>query len=441
MDTSLSYKQLKRPIKIGLLFSIFTVLLFEFGVYYYDAPNKGIMYLFLIVCHISMYLGFLQGIKKEPSHSCSREFSVIKILNALFWIALLVAVPKFIIYTGGRILSFNEIVVRMAMSFEDSASLYMEHNLEHVNASGIWRYINWIVVLFSPLHWAYIPLSMYYWKQLNLIRKTGSIFIYFLYCFQFIATGVNVGVFVFVIYFGVIYVLKRNESVKKASRQKRIFNRLFIVVIIVLVVVTLASYFNLTMSSRLGDNVGGSRNINQNSLLWKITPLPLRNLVCYFNSYLAHAYNALAYSFSLPWDSTYGFGYSFYLLDEFDPAQTWLWPRTYNMKMEIAYGWDHWAKWHTPYVWFANDVSHFGVPVVLFILFKFFGSAWRKFKETGNVISFLIFILFVNFVSFISANNQVFQANSNFLAFWFLVILNRLYKNVKWILPSDEKEI
>ena len=190
----------------------------------------------------------------------------------------------------------------------------------------------------------------------------------------------------------------------------------------------------MTMGSRIGDSIG---SIDKDSLFWILTPPPFRNLVCYITKYLTHAYQAVAYSFSVPFESTYGFGHSFYLLDEFDPYHTWLWPRTYNIKIDALFHYDWYSNWHTPYVWFANDVSHFGVPVVFFFLFRFFGRAWRRYRETGNVVSFLVFMMFVEFITFISANNQIFQDNVTLIAFWVLVILHRITRKTQFILTTS----
>lgn len=422
---------INRPIKIGLFFSIFTIILFEFGVYEFNVPNKLQFYIFLAVCNIAMYIGFTNGTTYFKEDKITRQLSINKIMRFLFWISLVLAIPKFLLFTGLRSVSFSTILYKIGQASTDALSLYMEKG-QSGNATGIWRYINWITVLFSPLHWAYIPLSMYYWKNLRLWTKIGTIFIYFFWCAQYIVAGTNVGVFLFVINLGVVFMIKRTSQGKKGK--KKLFNRIVVIVIALLTITLLAGFFNMTMTSRIGDDTGW---VDTSSLFWILTPPPYRNLVCYFTSYLAHAYQALAYSFSIPFESTYGFGHSFYLLDEFDPKHTWLWPRTYNIKIDSVFHYNWYSQWHTPYVWFANDVSHYGVPIVFFFLFRFFGRAWRRFKETGNIVSFLIFMMYVEFISFISANNQIFQANVTMIAFWILVFLNYTTRKSQFNLSSN----
>lgn len=427
-------QKLKRPIKIGLAFSVFTIFLFEFGVYDFFVPNRLLFYVFLFACNLSMYLGFTQGLRKTGQYKKNRIVSINKVVKILFWAALLLAIPDFMLYTRVTSFSLGEILLKMAMSTTDAATLYSEHN-NIANAVGIWRYINWLVILFSPLHWAYIPLSFYYWGKLTVFKKLGTCLIWFLYCAKYLVTGTNVGIFVIVVFAAVSYIIKKNNNAGSTKKKKK--SAIGLVIIALLTVIILAAFFNMTMSSRIGDSIGETY-LNRNSIFWILTPEPFRNLLCYFTRYLANAYNAVAMSFSLPWDCTFGLGHSFYLLDQFDPGQTWLWPRTYNLKMDQAFGWDYYAQWHTPYVWFANDVSHFGVPIVLFILFRFFGKAWRRFNEEKDIISYSVFMMFVLFMTFVSANNQVFQTNSTLIAFWLYAILFNQTKKIKWVYSSNE---
>ena len=68
-----------RPVKIGILFSAFTVVLFEFGVYEWDVPNKFWFYLFLIACNIAMYYGFRVGVNKEVKYPINKQININRI--------------------------------------------------------------------------------------------------------------------------------------------------------------------------------------------------------------------------------------------------------------------------------------------------------------------------------------------------------------------------
>ena len=423
-------RSLRRPIKVGILFSVFTILLYEFGIYKYQLINPILLNIFLLVANIMMYVGFISGAQKSYSYRFDSSISINVVIKALFWISLVVAIPKFMIFTGVRSFSISEIVGRMMYASHNALEVYMEKN-ELRSVTGIWVYINYLNVLVGPLYWAYMLLSMYFWKNLSTLKKLGTLLIWFLYIAQYVVCGTNVGVFLFVINYGIVYLVRRNRE--GIGRKLKVSEKIGIIVIVVFVFVLLAAYFNMTMSSRIDDNIESKRAIlDTNSFLWRITPAPFHELLAYFTRYLASAYQALDFSFSIPFDSTLGVGHSFFLLDNIDPERDGWWMRTYNMKMDQLFHWDYYTNWHTPYVWFANDVSLFGVPFLLFILLRYFGKAWRKFMVTGNVISFL-----VEFISFISANNLVFQQSDTMMAFWLLLILNKTIKNKRWVLSPN----
>lgn len=432
MDETLR-KTLTRPINIGIAFSVFTIILYEFGIYDYPVPNRIEFYFFLLAANLCMYAGFINGMNSYEECVKDQSYNLGRIVTILFWVALLASIPQFMIFTGVRTFSISEIMVKMYVAYEDALDLYMDkQNLD--NATGIWMYINWLVVLTGPLSWAYRILAMLYWKELSLFKKIGTTFIWFLFLSQYITNGTNVGVFLFFISFGVIYFVKKDS--RNITEKK--YSWIGAIVVGALVLITLASYFSMTMGSRIGDQIDGDIPVDEDNLFWIITPEPMRNLLAYFTRYLASAYNALALSFSVPFDTTFGVGHSSFLLNNFDLRHEYLWPKTYIIKLDEAFQWDWYANWHTPYVWLANDFSFWGVPFILFFLFSFFGYSWRKYKETGDVVSFLVFMLYVEFMSFISANNIVFQQPDTMMAFWILLVLNYTTRNIRWIYNLDE---
>ena len=191
--------------------------------------------------------------------------------------------------------------------------------------------------------------------------------------------------------------------------------------------------FDFIMGARIGDKtstvpIGNSVvYLDKQTPLWMLTPSALHPLLSYLSRYVALPYHALAMSFDVPFETTFGIGHSWFLLDNFPFFSADLWDRTYMMKMEQMFEYSHWASWHTAYLWFANDFSHIGVPVILFLLFRVFGKSWRTYITSGNVLSLLFFMLFVKMMIYISANNQVFQPSDTLFAFWILLIAQRKY--------------
>lgn len=418
------------PIKLALGYSLITVILYEFGPYRFPSINKGYLYLFLFACNLAIYIGFMAGARVHVFKS-ERRVNINRLMSVLTIVASIVCVPKFIIYTGFYSNPIGNIIYGISAFFSGmSDQLYMARQELH-SAVGIWRYINYGIIILGPLHWAYIPLSLYFWKRLGGVKRTCAIFVYALYLLQYICTGTNVGIFDFIVTFFVIRIIKKRfeNSTKPKKNPEHTKN----IVLIVIGVFILLYAFDFVMGSRIGEQtesvpIGGARAyLNNNSFLYVSAPNAVKSVLLYLTRYLSVPYHALSLSFDVPFDSTFGVGYSWFLLDNI-PFSKEIWERTYMMKMEGMFNYSHWASWHTAYLWFANDVSHIGVPIVLLFLFQVFGRAWKNFVTSGCVVSLLQFLLFVKFILFISANNQVFQASDHLFAFWILLFLSKNHR-------------
>ncbi len=445
--TNYDKKTYRMPIRVTLIFSALTILLYEFGAYDYPSINKWQLYAFLFAANLAMYIGFVYGAQRIPKQAASAvRFPIEGLMRVLFWISLVVAVPKFILYTGMYDLDFGRIAENIRVFFSSAQDIY-EARQELSSAVGIWRYINYGVVLAGPFYWAYMMLSMLFFGKLSTFKKVGTVFIWVIYLLQYLCTGTNVGFFDFFISFAVIYVVRQLAFSTEEQRKKRSERKLNkkTVIIILLVIAILIAVFSIVMQSRIGDqylkNVRiGNRTakLDEDSFLWRITPAALKPLLAYLTRYLAQPYNALAMAFGCEFDSTLGLGNSWFILDNLGSLSDDWWARTYNMKLDDTFGYGYYGNWHTAYLWFANDVSFFGVPILFMIMFAYFGKAWRIFLDTKDVSAFLVFMLFVKMVYFISANNQVFMNSDTLFAFVALLVLRIFSRNYRWGQPEYE---
>ena len=436
----LNRKLLRKPIVISLWFSAATYLLFIFGSYSYPEINRTKLFIFLLVTNLAMFTGFCFGTKTKSRQPGHVRFPIETTISVLFWISLLVCIPKFAIYTGNLDLDFSEIIYNIRHFFTSSQEIYSaRQNLKSV--SGVWRYINYGLVLAGPLYWAYTPLAMFYWRKLKLSKKIGTLFIWMIYLLQYMCTGTNVGFFDFFITLGVVILIKGATRSASASLKTKISRKQkrTMMIILILIVLLLVLIFSTTMGDRIGSAYKKTSPIgpytapfNYNSPVNKLLPGSLEPLAAFLTRYLAQPYNALAMALDLPFDSTWGLGNSWFVMDNLGSFSATIWERTYNIKLEQNYNFDHYGNWHTAYLWFANDVSFIGVPLLFFILFAVFGKMWKEFLETKSIFAFLFFMLFVKLVYFISANNQVFMNSDTLLAFWGLVLLYILFRHYYW---------
>lgn len=434
-----------KPVKISIIFNMFTLLLYFYGAYDYPYRNSFLLVFFVAFTNLMMYYGFKYGTREKYETDGTRNnyprFPIEKLISFLFWISLIMCIPKFIIYTGNYSFDIEQIFQKIISFFKEaSVDSYLDRNLKP-NATGIWQYINYINVLCGPFMWAYTILGLYFWKKLNWKKKIGSIFIWTINLLSYICTSTNVGFFDFFLTIIIIITIKGWKRNSNLSRQKK-KSQIKIILLAVLVFFMLGYIFSFIMLGRSGGNelsyqrpiiVDGKRcNYRTDNIISAILPPAYKPFYAYLTRYLGHPYNALSLSFDVDFIPSLGVGNSWFMMDNLGPLKETAWNSTYNIAIDKAFGYDYYGNWHTAYIWFANDVSHLGVPFLFFILFAYCGKHWRRYWETNDMFSFLTFMLFVKMMIYMSANNQVFQNSDTFIAFWILFIYLHIGKKWRW---------
>jgi hypothetical protein len=108
--------------------------------------------------------------------------------------------------------------------------------------------------------------------------------------------------------------------------------------------------------------------------------------------------------------------------------------KTYIGKLEKK-GVDPFENWHSAYLWFANDFTFFGVPIVLFFIGLLFSVSWKSTLKLNDPFAPIIFIFCLIEIFYLCANNHLFSFS--FYSFHILVLLWILsrYKYAKRTIP------
>ena len=425
----------KKPAKIMLAYIMIMPLLFMYTIFDVKMNNRVLFCVFLLISNLCAYWGFLFGVRRVKLGVVNpiRQFDSIRFVNTLFWVALIVSVPKYMLYSGDHSFNFfGKFVQMITGGFSFLESYNARQSI--AAATGIWKIINYAIILASPFHWMYMPLSLYYWKSLNTLKKIGSIFILFLFVFQYIGSGANVGLMYLAIFLVSTWLIKdciQNDELRfknrfKAMGRKKRTRIILIIVLAIIMILVFGAVMNDRASGYAKKYISlGSTIIspNENSLVWKMIPQAYRSTAITLYAYMLKPYTALDMSLSIAHNVDiplcFGAGGSWFLADNvkqifgYDVLQ-----HTYNMRIDEIFGYNYYTQWHTVYVWLANDFTFLLVPIALFFLMTIWGAAWRDFLQHHNIFAFVLMILFVEFVVFIPMNNQVFQHVETLFAFW-----------------------
>jgi hypothetical protein len=164
----------------------------------------------------------------------------------------------------------------------------------------------------------------------------------------------------------------------------------------------------------------------------KLFPPSFNIVLAQLSSYLCQGYYALSLSLTEWLDGnvfcfSYGLGSNWFKINVAESIipNLDIISKTYQGFLEVKYGIDPEASWHSLYLWLANDVTFIGVPIVVYALAYYCGYFWKSAVNQVRVVDAPITILLLMVFVYSFANNQVFSFS--FIAFWALVIIRLLH--------------
>jgi hypothetical protein len=445
------YRNLYKPIIFIELYLSFTVILYAFGPWDWRTNNPILTYIMLIVFQFALALGYMKTMKKRMSRKISKEiidekrkeYSVtiysLKFIKVLLIINIFFIVLNVIRTLNMPTFSFGNLWNQLLMGLTDPASQYRESKIITTKFGGsILSYAN---VLLAPLLWLSFPLSLYRFKELSFIYKILALSSLLLEAARWVAIGTNKGFIDIILILLTVLMINKLSPWIKNKRDIRINGKrgkAWIILAILVICIGIYS-FSQTVGDRVQDNWAdlsitlNNTKLNFNSGLMLITPTSLEPTLIYMGSYLTQGYYALSLATSLPWIPMFGVGHSMFLIENISPIiSSNLYEMTYQTRLSI-FGWNPLVNWHSFYVWFANDVSLFGVVFIMYFLGRLFAAIIYDATILGDNLAVAILCLLTILFVYIPANDQVFSYPTTFMAFWVLTMIWSFKKKYRLI--------
>lgn len=141
-----------------------------------------------------------------------------------------------------------------------------------------------------------------------------------------------------------------------------------------------------------------------------------------FASYFTQGYYGMSQALTLPWTPMCGTGSNMFVIDFITEHVYDIDQFTYQVKIEEVYGWGSDLRWHSMYTWLANDVSFYGVVVIMFLIGMLFAAMFKDAITTSNPFAKASIFYFILMMLFIPCNNQLGQRATTLLSFLLLVL-------------------
>lgn len=447
---------LKFPIYLTVFYLVLTLIIYILCPYDWPTQNPLLFYSLNILYICAIYIGYQFGLKREirfrwiawTEDKTDKLMLLISILTAVNFFMYLVNVFR---TYGFTTFDFKGLFEAMSIGLKQPAmgyylNLVRAEQLDgtHVMGGTAFTLLNLLWGFFKN---AVAILSMLYFKKLKIYGKIFAIAYLLLVVVFYLSIGTSIQIFhVFLLLELPIIMETFDFWYRKELTGKKVLK---LVVCLITGLLLVGAYFGYMMESRSSlygyeipeYSIGG---ITPGVIKPPATEPPateppvtepletppggqlppalqkLNSLWISFSSYLTQGYYGMSQALTLDWIPMYGVGNSMFLVNIISENIYDIDQFTYQVRLE-PYGWDSDTNWHTMYTWLANDVSFYGVVLVMFAIGIIFGMMFKDAVITKNPFARASVFFYILMLVFIPCNNQIAQSNENLCAFLLLI--------------------
>lgn len=420
IKNSINDKLSMLPVKIILIYLLVTIVLYAINADRPETKHPFLLYPYLIVSYLLLYFGFksstIKGRNKVQSNRINAN-SIFGFSSQTYSFFLIVSVILLHITlnerTGSFWFNFN--------SLRNLGRAYLENYEFVINRQGS-SLVEWARAILAPITLLYLALGITCWKKLSIGQKILMVYVALGNIFMYFLSGVNkmLADTIIMLFIYALIGIVRSDNLKAKlggflTAEKKI--KKFVIVMTVIAIIFIC-VFTVNIGSRVGAET-----------------FTFDGILDYTTQYFANGYIALDCSFEQPFESTFGFGSSMYLLQStrgwFDTD--FFYERTYLTKNEVLFGIDQSKNWSTIFVWIGNDISLLGAMIAMYFIGRFFGKVWMESIYQDNPYSLVLCGLMTQLCFYIPANNQIVQTFEALAGLLFMLLLRGLKKKIRFV--------
>jgi hypothetical protein len=401
------------PIRLALFYVVSTFLIFAFGPFDWPVDNWATLISFLALSLVCLWAGFRWSIARPPSEPVAINSRWIITLGSAAAVAILfVAAP---VYTGRGPLQVLE-----ALSDQGGAYSLLQDQLELTAGSrgpiALARIVTWPCVIGA------IPLGILQWTQLRARFRCLIAVIFASIVISSLLRGTDrESADLLAVVFSSVGVLAARSLVHGHLKIRKLRHRArYAIVIVLILLIATASLFVQRKQERFANidalcfaQTDGDPGIcaDFNYEPFAFFDIDDRDR---FNASMAAAYFSQGYyGLSLALDlgafrTTWGIGHAPFIATLYTniTGDAELYTRSYTYRLRDL-GWSDENQWSTMFPWIANDISFFGVPLLMLLIGAAFGASWRDAVFANDDRAAVVFAIFGIMLGYLPANSQV----------------------------------
>lgn len=433
---SLNYRMINnKVIKYFTVYFIITFLFFLLGPIHWFEQEYGTDILFFVLIFAYFLFFYLGGVStrgigvefEQEEYYVDHSERVIRYLSIAIYINLVLTILNALQYSYTS--SITQLINKTIQAFSNPAAVYYD-KLRQMNETSGTSVITLVTVFLAPIQFTAQYLSLYYFKKLTVFQKIVVILTLVVEALRWLSIGTNKGLFDIAFLIGSVFLVKILRThffrINKVDAKTRRRNRRMFWFVVILVILAL-SYFSYTMATRVTDSV----DYYFREFPYSLTPKFMRVLVARADRYITQGYHHMRLILHYcDWTPLFGIGNSRYLISIVERLLGKdIMALTYPGKLEaMGVGVDAYANWHTAFVWFANDISFFGVVLLMFSVGRLFSKLlFESITEENPISMTLLFMVICGLVN-ISCTNYTLAFSNMCMGFWGLFILRAITK-------------
>ncbi|WBA13976.1 hypothetical protein [Salinivibrio proteolyticus] len=424
------------PLLLVELYLIITIWLVFYGPVNWNITNAPTLIGFIAFYHIAFILGYIVQLRYGRNNQNKAKPNFSKLANKYYWtiltLAFLGCLISFKNITMSNSFDVFRVIDLIKLGFIDPAqarNLYAEklYSGDYVGN----KYLTALMVFFGVFKYALLPILVFNWRKLNFCKRLFGILVLIIPILSGVAMSLSsINFFyLFTILVSLLVIFMSNDyedgGIKGILRRKGVLFSLLVIFFFSFwqfyAVKSGASLYNVVVH---GARTASFDYMTANGIEFKRKDdsSVLYDFYEKLTVYIVQGYKGMSISLNESWDSTYGLGHSVFLQRVFEDYLGFdIRERTYQRK--ITEIWDENIYWHSAYSYFANDVSFYGVIVVMFFIGYFFSSTVTSALFYNNFIAKILLPLFALMFFYLPANNQVFSFLENMISFWVLTFV------------------
>lgn len=428
------------PIIVLELYLAFTVFVFFLGPVDWHVPSALKLLIFLLINFGGLWFGYSWGIRKGniALRQSKVAVGIIQLPPRLKW--LIAWSMAFCIFsTIVRLLAIRGDLATVFSTLLHPGESYREAQvIAQMDRDGVvgrlgeisnysWAFrISTLLAVFNGL---YFPVALICWRRM--VKAHKALFLVSVSCTIMYSVGVGaqsgIGFLLFSLLPVALYRLfvsakpitieqARKIPVSNRTSWTRARVRILVLASLCALVVTVV-FFQVDRQEDSGriaevqDSVVGTFGSHSERDIFSITGERLHFGLVMLCFYVSHGYEGLALSMELPFEWTYGLGWSKGLqviLHDYLGGPD-LFETSYLARNEAQTGWPALLWWSTIFPWVASDTTYFGTVLFMVLVGFIIGRCWVNVIITGNPIGFAVLAQMFTLVFMFPANNALAQ--------------------------------